>query len=203
MKDHKLIQSLFKQSFKISFNPATRALVGSVWLWMAAFALLLHWQAPHVTNSFHIWIFILILSRWPLSFPFWGLSWTFFRLWWGVLVGRSARLWIGRGQVCRWRNASICLTHYISRHFCWRTLSWDCTGHTDRHLVWIDRISRAQYFILFAVIRAAGLKFLCALFTGGCHFCSYLAVFVFKVLDPFFDLFQVLVGGQPEFCTLT
>lgn len=36
MKDHKLIQSLFKQSFKISFNPATRALVCSVWLWMAA-----------------------------------------------------------------------------------------------------------------------------------------------------------------------
>ena len=52
-------------------------------------------------------------------------------------------------------------------------------------------------------MRAAGLKFLCALFTGGCHFCSYLPVFVFEVLDPLFDLFQVLVGGQPEFCTLT
>lgn len=55
----------------------------------------------------------------------------------------------------------------------------------------------------FAAIRAASLKFLCSLFTGGCHFCSYLAVFVFKVLDPLFDLFQVLVGGQPQFCTLT
>ena len=84
MKDHKLIQSLFKQSFKISFNPATRALVCSVWLWIAA-------CCSSILFSKHLLCFSIdkchmsqipficgSSSWWPLSFPFWGLSWTFF-----------------------------------------------------------------------------------------------------------------------------
>ena len=36
--------------------------------------------------------------------------------------GELSRLWIWCFQVYCWRNASICFTHYISRHFAWLTL---------------------------------------------------------------------------------
>ena len=162
MKDHKLIQSLFKQSFKISFNPATRALVCSVWLQMAACCSSILFSKRSLCFSIdkrHMSQipFIYGSSSWsPLDglflFRFGVCPRPFFDL--PVSFGFGGEFSGVEVLGCESDVAKFALAkRFYPSHplhfppFCWRTISWDCTGHTGRHSVWIDRISRAQYFV--------------------------------------------------------
>lgn len=152
MKDHKLIQSLFKQSFKISFNPATRALVCSVWLWMAACYSSVLFSRPSLCFS--------IDKRHMSQIPFiyGSSSWSsldgLFLFRFGVCPKPFFDSPVSFGFGGEFSGVEVlgCESD-VAKFAVGETLlsvsptTFPATGRTDRHSVWIDRISRAQYFV--------------------------------------------------------